>query len=41
MEKLKEFYEAADVEIILFEFSDIVTSSSGAPDPGDVDDGWN
>ena len=24
MEKLKEFYEAAEVEVVLFEFSDIV-----------------
>ena len=44
-EKLKEPYETASVEIILFEFSDIVTASGGVewyPSTGDVvgDGGW-
>lgn len=46
-EKLKEPYKDAEVEIILFEFSDIVTTSGGntgsgswgeTPDSGDLGD---
>ena len=41
MEKLKENYRAAEVELILFEFPDIVTTSSGGlvdNDPNDWGD---
>lgn len=42
MEKLKEFYEAAEVEVVLFEFSDIVTTSNSdwvkPPSDNDVGD---
>lgn len=39
MEKLKEFYEAAEVEVVLFEFSDIVTTSGWVDPPNDGDVG--
>lgn len=41
MEKPKEFYEAAEVEVVLFEFSDIVTASGSdwVDPPGDDDIG--
>lgn len=42
MEKMKEFYEAAEVEVVLFEFSDIVTASNTGwvdpPSDGDIGD---
>ena len=42
MEKLKELYEAAEVEVVLFEFSDIVTASGpdwvDPPSEGDIGD---
>jgi hypothetical protein len=42
--KLKEPHSSAEIEIILFEFSDIVTASGGdvwKPGIGDLDaDGW-
>ncbi len=38
MGKLKENYKAADVELILFEFSDIVTTSGGGLVDDDGDD---
>ena len=44
-EKLKEPYESADIKLILFEFSDLITTS-GDGDPtvdwGDIQgDGWS
>lgn len=40
MEKMRKDYESAEVEIVLFEFSDIVTLS--APEPaGGKGDGLN
>ena len=36
--KRKDVYELAEVEIVLFEFSDIVTQSGGETQPGDWDD---
>lgn len=41
MEKLKENYKAAEVELILFEFSDIVTASSTSTGGGLVDNDPN
>ena len=41
MEKLKESYKTPDVELILYEFSDIVTASTGGlvdNDPNDWGD---
>lgn len=43
MEKLKETYEEPTLELILFEFSDIVTASVGDNDFSDDDvdsGGW-
>ena len=43
MEKAKENYKSAEVKLILFEFSDIVTASSGGlvdNDPSDWGD-WS
>lgn len=45
MEKLKEIYKEPNVDIILFEFSDIVTTSGGGddderPNLGDMGD-WS
>ncbi len=37
MEKLKETYEEPNVELILFEFSDIVTTSVGDNNFSDED----
>lgn len=36
--KKKEFYESAEVELILFEFSDIVTASGDTTNPEDWDE---
>lgn len=41
MEKLKENYKAVELELILFEFSDIVTASSTGSDNGLVDNDPN
>ena len=41
MEKQKESYKAVEVELILFEFSDIVTASSTYTENGFVDNDPN
>ena len=38
--KLKEPHSSAEIEIILFEFSDIVTASGAVPPPLDNMDTW-
>lgn len=45
-EKLKEQYESVELKLILFEFSDLITTSSGVSAPGldlgDMEnDGWS
>ncbi len=46
-ENLKKPYESPNVNIVLFEFSDIVTQSTGIDDDSDADnknvnnDAWN